>query len=159
MKDVLSDAHNTFMNVQAHQDEEDRQLDDILKRDKAFNWSDEEIKAGNSSTSPSKEEEVVENARQVSEPPRQRKPHNTKTPLKPMIQLPSRSSLGSIQSTTSSHQLFKHKEQQQHPHFTHSQTTIMHRHSLPSKPLPPPVLATSLYHQVKTNVNQALIKQ
>ena len=80
VKDVLSDAHNTFMNVQAHQDEEDRQLDDILKRDKAFNWSDEEIKAGNSSTSPSKEDEVVENARQVSEPPRQRKPHNTKTP-------------------------------------------------------------------------------
>jgi hypothetical protein len=24
VKDVLSDAHNTFMNVQAHQDEEDR---------------------------------------------------------------------------------------------------------------------------------------
>ena len=80
VKDVLSDAHNTFMNVQAHQDEEDRQLDDILKRDKAFNWSDEEIKVGNSSTSPSKEEEVVENARQVSEPPRQRKPHYAKTP-------------------------------------------------------------------------------
>ena len=108
VKDVLSDAHNTFMNVQAHQDEEDRQLDDILKRDKAFNWSDEEIKAGNSSTSPAKEE-VVEHARQVSEPPRQRKPHHSKTPQKPMIQLPSRSSLGAIQTTPTSHQL-KHKE-------------------------------------------------
>ena len=58
VKDVLSDAHNTFMNVQAHQEEEDRQMDDILKRDKAFNWSDEEIKA-ESSTSPAKEEPSV----------------------------------------------------------------------------------------------------
>ena len=59
VKDVLSDAHNTFMNVQAHQEEEDRQMDDILKRDKAFNWSDEEIKAGTNSQSPVKEEPAV----------------------------------------------------------------------------------------------------
>ena len=71
VKDVLSDAHNTFMNVQAHQDEEDREMDDILKRDKAFNWSDEEIKAGGSS-SPDKEK-IVEPVRTGSEPPRQRR--------------------------------------------------------------------------------------
>ena len=77
VKDVLSDAHNTFMNIQAHQDEEDRQMDDILKRDKAFNWSDEEIKAGNNSSSPTKEES--EPVRTMDPPPRQRK-QASKTP-------------------------------------------------------------------------------
>jgi hypothetical protein len=53
-------------------------MDDILKRDKAFNCSDEEIKAGNNSSSPTKEE-----FEQVP-PPRQRK-QASKTPQKPMI--------------------------------------------------------------------------
>jgi hypothetical protein len=48
VKDVLNDAHNTFIRggaggfFEKEDEEADRQLDDILKKDKAFNWSDEE---------------------------------------------------------------------------------------------------------------------
>jgi len=41
VKDVLSDAHNTFIKDTKDKDV-DTQMDDILK-DKAFNWSDEEL--------------------------------------------------------------------------------------------------------------------
>jgi hypothetical protein len=61
VKDVLSDAHSTFMNVHQEEEEEQRQVDDILRRDKAFNWSDEEIKTGSGNTSPTKEEPVIKN--------------------------------------------------------------------------------------------------
>ena len=44
VKDVLSDAHNTFIkSTEAKDCEQEMQMEDILKRDKAFNWSDEEI--------------------------------------------------------------------------------------------------------------------
>ena len=44
VKDVLSDAHNTFIkSTEAKDTEQELQLEDILRRDKAFNWSDEEI--------------------------------------------------------------------------------------------------------------------
>ena len=42
MKDVISDAHNTFIKEYNKDRDEDTQMEDILK-DKAFNWSDEEI--------------------------------------------------------------------------------------------------------------------
>ena len=43
VKDVINDAHNTFIRGVDYKDsEQEMQLEDILKRDKAFNWSDEE---------------------------------------------------------------------------------------------------------------------
>jgi hypothetical protein len=43
VKDVLSDAHNTFIkSSQEASSEQERQLDDIFKGDRAFNWSDDE---------------------------------------------------------------------------------------------------------------------
>ena len=45
VKDVISDAHNTFMRGTDEKDsEQELQLEDILRRDKAFTWSDEDIK-------------------------------------------------------------------------------------------------------------------
>ena len=44
VKDVLSDAHNTFIkSTEAKDCEQEMQMEDILKSDKAFNWSDEEM--------------------------------------------------------------------------------------------------------------------
>lgn len=44
VKDVLSDAHNTFIkSSEAVTHEHEKQLDDIFKGDKAFNWSDEDL--------------------------------------------------------------------------------------------------------------------
>ena len=46
VKDVISDAHNTFIGGVDAEDlreqEFQRELEDILKRDRAFNWSDDE---------------------------------------------------------------------------------------------------------------------
>ncbi len=43
VKDVLSDAHNTFMkSVAEHKESEQQQINEILSKDKAFNWSDED---------------------------------------------------------------------------------------------------------------------
>jgi hypothetical protein len=42
VKDVLNDAHNTFIRGAAHKDtEQETQMEDVMK-DTAFNWSDEE---------------------------------------------------------------------------------------------------------------------
>lgn len=44
VKDVLSDAHNTFIRGGDVKDlEQEKQIEDILKKDKAFNWSDEDF--------------------------------------------------------------------------------------------------------------------
>lgn len=44
VKDVLSDAHNTFIRSTEDKDsEQEMQLEDILKRDRAFNWSDDDF--------------------------------------------------------------------------------------------------------------------
>jgi hypothetical protein len=44
VKDVLSDAHNTFIRGGDFKDlEQEKQIEDILKKDRAFNWSDEEM--------------------------------------------------------------------------------------------------------------------
>jgi|LauGreDrversion4_2_1035121.scaffolds.fasta_scaffold221620_3 hypothetical protein len=40
VKDVISDAHNTFMKVDERDSE--MQLEDIMKKSKPFAWSDEE---------------------------------------------------------------------------------------------------------------------
>jgi hypothetical protein len=42
VKDVISDAHNTFIKEYNKDINNDTQMEDILK-DKAFNWSDEEV--------------------------------------------------------------------------------------------------------------------
>lgn len=42
VKDVISDAHNTFIKEYNRDLDNDTQMDDILK-DRAFNWSDEEL--------------------------------------------------------------------------------------------------------------------
>jgi hypothetical protein len=47
VKDVISDAHNTFMRGVEEQDADgdeqyQRELEDMVKRDRAFNWSDDE---------------------------------------------------------------------------------------------------------------------
>lgn len=41
VKDVLSDAHNTFIKASSRDSDEETQMEDMLK-DHAFNWSDEE---------------------------------------------------------------------------------------------------------------------
>jgi hypothetical protein len=41
VKDVLNDAHNTFIKDQNRDSEADTAMEDVLK-DKAFNWSDED---------------------------------------------------------------------------------------------------------------------
>ena len=41
VKDVISDAHNTFIKDAERDSDQELQMEDILK-DKAFNWSDEE---------------------------------------------------------------------------------------------------------------------
>ena len=39
----MSDAHNTFMkSVAEHKESEQQQINEILSKDKAFNWSDED---------------------------------------------------------------------------------------------------------------------
>lgn len=43
VKDVINDAHNTFIKDTGSNAEQDTYMEDVLKRDKAFNWSDEEI--------------------------------------------------------------------------------------------------------------------
>lgn len=46
VKDVLNDAHNTFIRSQAAKDsEQETQIEDVMK-DTAFNWSDEETPDG-----------------------------------------------------------------------------------------------------------------
>ena len=52
MKDVLKDAHNTFLkdSTRRDSDDEETQLDDILCEDKAFNWSDDEDTVMNNRT-------------------------------------------------------------------------------------------------------------
>lgn len=42
VKDVLNDAHNTFIKNGQKDSEQESQMEDILK-DQAFNWSDEEV--------------------------------------------------------------------------------------------------------------------
>lgn len=42
VKDVLSDAHNTFIKDNNKDSEQETYMEDVLKKDKAFNWSDEE---------------------------------------------------------------------------------------------------------------------
>lgn len=42
VKDVISDAHNTFIKEYQRDKEVDTQMEDMMK-EKAFNWSDEEI--------------------------------------------------------------------------------------------------------------------
>lgn len=42
VKDVISDAHNTFIKEYNRDFDNETQMDDILK-DRAFNWSDEEL--------------------------------------------------------------------------------------------------------------------
>ena len=41
VKDVLNDAHNTFIKASQRDSDQETQMEDMLK-DKAFNWSDEE---------------------------------------------------------------------------------------------------------------------
>ena len=41
MKDVISDAHNTFMKDGSKDSENENQINNIMK-DHAFNWSDED---------------------------------------------------------------------------------------------------------------------
>ena len=42
VKDVINDAHNTFIKDNSKDQDQDTQMEDIL-RDKAFNWSDEDL--------------------------------------------------------------------------------------------------------------------
>ena len=42
VKDVLNDAHNTFIKDSNRSVDPEEQVDEILKKDKAFNWSDED---------------------------------------------------------------------------------------------------------------------
>lgn len=43
MKDVINDAHNTFLREgRIDSSEENQIVEDVLKKDKAFNWSDED---------------------------------------------------------------------------------------------------------------------
>lgn len=43
VKDVINDAHNTFLREGRIDSSEENQMQDVLKKDKAFNWSDEDI--------------------------------------------------------------------------------------------------------------------
>jgi len=42
VKDVINDAHNTFIKDSSKDSEQETIMEDVLKKDKAFNWSDEE---------------------------------------------------------------------------------------------------------------------
>jgi hypothetical protein len=42
VKDVLSDAHNTFVSQQKQIEDHEKQLQEEIKSNKAFNWSDED---------------------------------------------------------------------------------------------------------------------
>lgn len=62
MKDVLNDAHNTFIRggaggfFEKDDEEAERQINDILKKDKAFNWSSsDEDASGTAVELPNKE--------------------------------------------------------------------------------------------------------
>ncbi len=88
VKDVINDAHNTFIRGVDYKDQEqEMQLEDILKRDKAFNWSDEEESSMPDSQSPSPM--ITEKATPSIK--------KAKTPSKVVT---SRNSLGSIQKNT-----------------------------------------------------------
>jgi hypothetical protein len=57
VKDVISDAHNTFMKADERDSaESEMQLEDIMKRNKPFTWSDED-------------DEVVQRTMASSQPP------------------------------------------------------------------------------------------
>jgi hypothetical protein len=43
VKDVLSDAHNTFILSSEAVTEQEMQLETMVKQDNAFNWSDDDI--------------------------------------------------------------------------------------------------------------------
>ena len=43
VKDVINDAHNTFLREGRIDSAEEHYMEDELKKDKAFNWSDEDM--------------------------------------------------------------------------------------------------------------------
>lgn len=43
VKDVINDAHNTFIKDSGKDSEQETYMEDVMKKDKAFNWSDEEV--------------------------------------------------------------------------------------------------------------------
>jgi hypothetical protein len=43
VKDVINDAHNTFIKDGGRDSEQGTYMEDVMKKDKAFNWSDEDI--------------------------------------------------------------------------------------------------------------------
>ena len=49
VKDVIHDAHNTFMKNELKDQEQETQMKDVITKDTiAFNWSDEDYSSGGS---------------------------------------------------------------------------------------------------------------
>jgi len=67
VKDVISDAHNTFIKDHNKDIDNDTQMDDMLK-DKAFNWSDEEMASLEKTTT--SETSILKKHKYKKSPPR-----------------------------------------------------------------------------------------
>lgn len=75
VKDVLSDAHNTFIRSTEDKDsEQEMQLEDILKRDRTFNWSDDDFNSLETTNN--------ETVQVVDPAPNSALPHNRKSKIK-----------------------------------------------------------------------------